>query len=354
LTKCPAVPTPCPTVSIATDIDTSNTVSIGSILDLVDACELHVPNTNVLYNQLNLGNIREQNPAFRISESTLIALWQLLEEFSPSPDFGLSLGQTISPESKGLLASWVSQSDTLGEALQIFRNNIALMNTSEHWDMENDGNTCSITLHIDVNYPRPAIERSMSAMVCWARMLSSHPFPMVSANFTMKRPEHIEAYSALFGNNVHFECLQNRLTFKSHLLSLPIASSSRYLKEIIEDQAMTALKQLRSPPDINDVVKEIVIEYLNEGKLPRIDEVSQRLHMSRQTLYRKLEQKKTNYKTIVDEVRKIYAAKHLSADNPNIIEISYSLGFKDTSSFYKAFKRWFNMTPKEHINMNSQ
>jgi len=32
--------------------------------------------------------------------------------------------------------------------------------------------------------------------------------------------------------------------------------------------------------------------------------------------------------------------------------ISISLGYKDSSSFYKAFKRWYGATPKTYLDTN--
>ncbi|MDG3084961.1 hypothetical protein P7F88_02190 [Vibrio hannami] len=55
-----------------------------------------------------------------------------------------------------------------------FIENTSLMNTAEQWQMDNDGSTCTLklTLHQCDEYPMVAIERSMSAMVAWANLLS--------------------------------------------------------------------------------------------------------------------------------------------------------------------------------------
>ncbi|MEZ9232059.1 AraC family transcriptional regulator ligand-binding domain-containing protein [Vibrio amylolyticus] len=334
-----------------TDSDFSNSVSIASILDIIDACEELPTQAQSQYEALGIGVIHQQSPLERISEKKVIGLWHLLNEFRTCPSVGLNIGKKITPEAKGVLASWVSQCDTLGEALRIFQDNIALMNPSERWTTVNDGEFSSVVLTIESekNYPILAIERGMSAMVTWTRMLSAHPFPIYNAEFNFSKPDYIEAYENVFGSCLSFEAKENRLTFRSLLLDLPIASSSRYVKELMEETAKETLNNLNDTHTMKTLVSNIIIKNMSNGHLIGADIVANQLFISRQTLYRKLEKEKTTYKDIVDDVRKRHVISSFSQPKPpDIVSLSYSLGFKDTSSFYKAFKRWFDITPKEY------
>ncbi|MHA2938971.1 AraC family transcriptional regulator ligand-binding domain-containing protein [Vibrio sp. RC27] len=334
------------------DIKFSNSVSIASILDVIDACGNLPASAKLKYRALGLCHSRNKSPLTRIPENTFIELWSLIGTFHPCAEIGLVIGQKISPESKGVLASWVSQSDTIGEALTLFQKNIILMNPSEHWEIDDDGTYCtlSLTIHSEYNYPNQAIERSFSAMVAWARMLSAHPFSIKSAHFTCEKPDYADKYESIFGSNIQFGSQTNQLVFNSSFLTYPITSSSRYVKEIMAENADKVLRALNDTGSIKTLVSEIVTSNMSEGHLIGIDEIATKLYTSRQTLYRKLEKENTTFRSIVDEVRKKYIIINLNKPNaPSITELSYNLGFKDTSSFYKAFKRYFNATPKEYI-----
>jgi len=39
----------------------------------------------------------------------------------------------------------------------------------------------------------------------------------------------------------------------------------------------------------------------------------------------------------------------LQSDRLNVTSAALSLGYKDSSSFTKAFKRWYGVTPKQYL-----
>ena len=54
---------------------------------------------------------------------------------------------------------------------------------------------------------------------------------------------------------------------------------------------------------------------------------------------------RANFRTLVLEVRRELAQKYLADKTMPLAEISYMLGFSDTSSFSRAFKKWTGDPP---------
>ncbi|MBJ2149149.1 AraC family transcriptional regulator ligand-binding domain-containing protein [Vibrio sp. IB15] len=336
-------------------------VSFASVIDLVNAYSLLPPALRKQVEASNhldgiileaIKNSANLSLSDRLPESQMVALWSLLEQHHPSPEIGLIIGRTISHESKGVLASWVSQCATLKDAFNTFQSNIFLMNSSECWQVDDDGQQCRLTLSIESrhDYPRAAIERSMSAVVMWARMLSAHPFPLTKAKFGYLAPLHVDKYQPVFGETIEFNSAYHQLIFESKWLNLPIATSSEYLKTMMAKTAQSHLETLTQTQPLQQQVRTIVVNGLENGELLSIDKVAQQLHFSRQTLYRKLEREHTSFQSILDDTRKQLAVRWLTqTPPPSITELSYRLGFKDTSSFYKAFKRWHQVSPKAYL-----
>ena len=72
-------------------------------------------------------------------------------------------------------------------------------------------------------------------------------------------------------------------------------------------------------------------------------------HISRRTLERRLAKEGMSFKEIVDNVRSELAIEYLNQPGYTNADVSYLLGFKEPTSFFRAFKRWHNKAPSEIV-----
>ena len=325
------------------------TVSSAAARDLYQTCQQLDLLSDECLMDMQISNDTFSDLERRIPEQVLISLWQRLAVHHGHSDVGLRLGQTIDPESKGILASWVSQTGTLREALSIFFNNIALMNPSEHWQLQ-ETNTCRLNFNFkqQKDYPNIAIERSMSAMVFWARALSGGNFTIEKATFVFPKPEYADAYTPIFGTCITFESDKNSLLFDSDQLEKKVVNGNQWLKSMVEAKAHHRLANTSSRPNVTDTIKNILDEKISYGQPVTIQHISDMLAVSRQTLYRQLKQENTDFQTLLDTARKEHALTLLNRDEASIQNVSIQLGFKDTNSFYKAFRRWTGSSPRQY------
>lgn len=323
-----------------------NTVSSAAVRDVFMACKDEGLVDDNLLASLKLDPGVFNIPESRLPESTLLCLWERLENYSEHSDVGMQIGQKIDAESKGLLASWVSQASTLGEAFDIFLHYIVLMNPAEQWKKSFEGS--QITLTLDHRYPTCATERSLTALVTWARYLSGHEFPISQAKFKYSAPKHVSQYCSVFGDSLLFNAPSNSLSFDRKLLQLPIRTANQLLKNIVEDKAKAWMARLSDQASITEQVSLLTKEALAEGKPINVDAVCKRLAKSRQTLYRQLKAEGTDFTQIYDNTRMQLATTLVQDTNISIDAISLQLGYRDSSSFYKAFRRWTQMSPKTY------
>jgi AraC-like DNA-binding protein len=70
--------------------------------------------------------------------------------------------------------------------------------------------------------------------------------------------------------------------------------------------------------------------------------------MSPDTLKIKLSQCDTNFHELLDTTRKELASSYIQQSALSITEITFLLGFSDTSNFTRAFKRWEGVSPSDY------
>jgi AraC-like DNA-binding protein len=76
-----------------------------------------------------------------------------------------------------------------------------------------------------------------------------------------------------------------------------------------------------------------------------LPELAKSLHVSARTLRRRLAERGTSYRELLDEVRRGLALQRVAGSAASFDEIASGLGFNDVSAFYRAFRRWAETTP---------
>jgi AraC-like DNA-binding protein len=71
------------------------------------------------------------------------------------------------------------------------------------------------------------------------------------------------------------------------------------------------------------------------------------LNMSLRTFQRRLSDRGTVYREVLESVRRDLALKYIATPRLSITEISYLLGFSEPSSFARTFRRWTGTSPSQ-------
>jgi AraC-like DNA-binding protein len=93
--------------------------------------------------------------------------------------------------------------------------------------------------------------------------------------------------------------------------------------------------------------REVIIRRLPDGE-PRRDQVAGELRMSERTLQRRLGAEATSFAELLDNTRRELAGQYLSRLHLSLAQAAYLLGFTDQSSFFRACRRWFDLSPGQY------
>jgi AraC-like DNA-binding protein len=70
------------------------------------------------------------------------------------------------------------------------------------------------------------------------------------------------------------------------------------------------------------------------------------LELSERSLQRRLEVEGTSFLRLLDDTRRELAQEYLGQTALSLADTAFLLGFADQSSFFRASKRWFGISPR--------
>jgi AraC-like DNA-binding protein len=123
-------------------------------------------------------------------------------------------------------------------------------------------------------------------------------------------------------------------TFNPMLAELHERFAGDYLRHF--DHAQTSYR-----------AREVIIRKLPDGE-PRRDEIASELCLSERTLQRRLQEEATSFVQLLDNTRRELAEQYLGRLQLSLAHAAYLLGFADQRSFFRACKRWFNVSPGQY------
>ncbi|MCE4050345.1 AraC family transcriptional regulator [Bacillus sp. Au-Bac7] len=154
----------------------------------------------------------------------------------------------------------------------------------------------------------------------------------------------VQALEDYFGCPIHIGAKHNRLILQREDLDRPFTSYNAELLQILTPVLEQTLEEQRHSHSITEIVKWILKRNLTGERLD-IQDVASELGMSERTLQRRLTDEKTSFKDLLKEVRHEQARQYLADPDLDIKEVAFLVGYKDHSSFYRAFRCWEGDTP---------
>ena len=134
--------------------------------------------------------------------------------------------------------------------------------------------------------------------------------------------------------------------FKRSDLDRPLPASNRELAQANDRILADYLAELQRNRLVNQV-RAALIDELPNGK-PSEEVIAQAVYMGARTLQRKLAGEGSSFSKLLDEVRKELAERYIEDQTRTISEVSFLLGFSESSAFSRAFRRWTGEAPSRY------
>ncbi|MEO0357130.1 MAG: AraC family transcriptional regulator [Pseudomonadota bacterium] len=180
-------------------------------------------------------------------------------------------------------------------------------------------------------------------IVNFARRATRHWITPLSVSMPFDAPDHV-AFAAHFGCDIA-RANTRSVVFSSADAKRPFVTHDDEIWGLFEPRLQRQINSADTRPTTRTKVAHCLNEFLPSGRAT-VDEVAQELAMSKRTLQRRLSDEGTNWIEVLNDARETLAKHYLATTEYGPAEVSFLLGYEDPNSFFRAFKRWQNMSPE--------
>jgi AraC-like DNA-binding protein len=290
-----------------------------------------------------------REPNARVPRAALTRLWQLAVEATGDPAFGLAAARFVTQTTFHALGYAVLASATVKEAFERIIRYRRLIGDILQLDLVEAGDRYRFVIDVSARpgVPDQAVDAAAAVCVRQARALrADSDFNPLAVLLARPAPADVEPYRRTFRTPIAFDQKINALEYERAALEEPLPSAHAELARQNDAVIVGYLARL-SLAGVSSRVQQALLESLPDGA-PSKQAIARRLGMSPRSLQRHLAAEGTSFKEVLSEARIDLARSYLAGGRASVTDVAFVLGFADTSTFSRAFKRWTGTSPSEY------
>jgi AraC-like DNA-binding protein len=319
----------------------------GWAIAVAQALESRGFDSKAIFDQAGLDLVAARKPTNRFASSRMSRVYDLAEEATGDPSFGLSIAQYIHPTSLHALGFSLLASSTLESFCRRIVRYFRLVTTNAESQLERTASEYRLVMMPTIDpqeyYPQDAW---LSMIVRFCREIYRPDFAPVRVCLRRPRPkQNFRRFTDFFAAPVEFGCEANVLVFAPEDIQAELPAANAELARQNDEVVMGLLARM-DKEDVIARVRALFVELLPSGDCNK-ENVASRMHMSERSLQSKLAARNTSYRQMLNETRRELAEQYIRQGLHSVSEVTYLLGFADVSSFSRAFRSWTGASPSE-------
>lgn len=270
------------------------------------------------------------------------------------PHFGLHAGEHLNLSAAGLIGQITQNSATVKQALQYCCDFANLGCSVLPMSLVTHKNYLKVVISPDLDWANGseiAFQQTVNGVIAFSireiESLIPNKIPVVKVTLPWMKPLNTAEFERILNAEVLFDQNEIAIYLDQEVANSRIINSDYELLRILVAHAETKSQQYELQQGFSNTVRKSVVRLI-KPEFPTIDQVASHLNMSTRTLQRKLKSEGITYQQMLHEIRFDLAKDYLRNQNLTVKEISYLLGYSESSVFVKAFKTWAGITALEY------
>jgi AraC-like DNA-binding protein len=288
-------------------------------------------------------------PGARVPADTVRRLWLQAVAATGNSCLGLDFARHWHPAGGHGLGFAFYASSTLLEAIQRFVRYYRVVGDIIVPRLQEKADGFCLWLRLPVGeppVPYPALDAIFASLLTLARNNVGPAFAPLRVAVSRPARDCAARFQDFFRAPVEFDAPCYAMLFAKDPLLQPLPTGN-------PEMVLSAEKLLRDylvRMERNDVatqVRKFLVERLASGE-PSAAETARGVTMSVRTLQRRLAAAGTSFARVLDETRRELALEYLREPSHSVEETAFMLGFAETASFNRAFRRWTGVSPRAY------
>jgi AraC-like DNA-binding protein len=326
--------------------------SILGLLPLFSAIEQLGEDPSILLKKRGL-SFEALNGSAVIDQTLELEIVSDAIELLQDPLLGLKAGSQVSFTSYGTYAMLLMTAPSFMEALKVGVQFQSLSLLFSHMTLH------VLPNYIEVRYTLPASTDALRTFIADRDLMGTFAFIqemveepkryILGIGTARPKPDkkmHAE-YKRYIPFEIAFDQVNNWIRLDKSILTMQQKHGNKLAHQLYRVQAYDLLRKFY--PDADDIVsqtKQIIQGY--ESNYPSVPDVAKMFGVSERTYRRKLDGANTSYRSLLDEHKKKRCLDMLASKTVSVNKLVEVLGYSESASFLRAFKRWTGMTPKAY------
>lgn len=271
--------------------------------------------------------------------------------------FGLHFGESLQLSALGIVGEIIKTSETVGAALTIAASLTPLITDAFCLELLEDENTFTVKFvpQIAEWEKSPALLQVLDFLMVFViheldGLLLKKVRP-IAVQYTTEG-NHQREYERVMRCRPEFNQPENAITFDLTYWKEPILSANFELQRILIEKIKPFTGIINGTMTLQRRIYNYLMSNAYLGIISQ-EEIAANFNLSTRTLQRKLKEEGIGFQQLADEARKALAINYLESGSYPLKQISYMLGYNETTAFIRTFKRWTGTTPAVYQTNNN-
>lgn len=285
-----------------------------------------------------------ENPSGRINTHNMSQLWQLAEDATQDPAFGLRIAQHVQPMHFNALGLLILTCEDLFQVLEKINDYGHLISNSVKINTIDQGNLIGFVIEQieNMRISPLAIDGFFATFMLMGKAIQDTSPLIKKVELHRATPNKAKPWFDLYECPIQFNCPKNILWFDKATLKSSKIMGDKQLAQHNETLVKQQLNQLQDQSWTARTRQILTIELDST-----LTKVAEKLNINERSLRRYLQEEETNFRQILQQVRMELCHTYLIKQQLSITDTALKLGFSDSSNFSRAFVNWFGQSPSQ-------